>query len=245
MWCFWSSKGGVGCTVVATGAALGLAARRPTLLVDLGGDVPAVLGQRVEGFGLADWLDAVAPPPDALARIEIAVGEGLAVLPWRGEHERSADPSASTVSDNPDVSATGTPDLWADPSETLARMIALDHREVVVDLGQLDRSESGSARSGLVNRLLSLASRSTLVTRPCYLAIRSAERHRCPDDVVMVGRQGRSLGASDVQSAIGAPVVAKVRWDAAVARAVDAGLAVSRLPRSLRLLADLSAEVVA
>ena len=44
---------------------------------------------------------------------------------------------------------------------------------------------------------------------------------------------GRSLTRHDVAAALGAPVVAVVEIDPAVARAVDAGLLASRLPRGL------------
>lgn len=91
--------------------------------------------------------------------------------------------------------------------------------------------------------LLEAGGRSVLVTRGCYLALRRAARvgHR-PDGVVLVAEPGRSLGARDVGRAIGAPVIAVVSVDPAVARAVDAGLLTARLPRLLsrevRRLAD-------
>ena len=50
----WSAKGGSGTTVVA--GALAVAAPTPTLLVDLAGDVPLVLGTPVPpGPGLGEW----------------------------------------------------------------------------------------------------------------------------------------------------------------------------------------------
>jgi hypothetical protein len=51
--------------------------------------------------------------------------------------------------------------------------------------------------------------------------------------VVLVTEPGRSLGRTDVERAIGAPVVADVAVDPQVARAVDAGLLLHRLPRGL------------
>src|SRR5690606_18362557 len=75
----WSTKGGSGTTVVAATAAL-LAAGRPggALLVDLGGDLPAVLGQAdPDGPGVADWLDAgPSVPADGLARLEVELAPG-------------------------------------------------------------------------------------------------------------------------------------------------------------------------
>ncbi|MGI9032065.1 MAG: hypothetical protein ACR2HP_19110 [Ilumatobacteraceae bacterium] len=103
----------------------------------------------------------------------------------------------------------------------------------VVDAG------TGAPPAGLVEA----GGRSVLVTRGCYLGLRRAARvgHR-PDGVVLVAEPGRSLGASDVGRAIGAPVIAVVSVDPAVARAVDAGLLTARLPRLLlrevRRLAD-------
>jgi hypothetical protein len=51
--------------------------------------------------------------------------------------------------------------------------------------------------------------------------------------VVLVTEPGRALDRGDVERVVGAPVRAEVAVDPAVARAVDAGLLVSRLPRGL------------
>ena len=78
------------------------------------------------------------------------------------------------------------------------------------------------------------AEQSLLVTRPCYIALRRAQQLDIrPTGVVLVDEPGRALTSSDVEHALGVPVVAEVRLDPAVARAVDAGLLVARLPRSL------------
>ena len=42
--------------------------------------------------------------------------------------------------------------------------------------------------------------------------------------MILVAEPGRSLRSSDVERAVGAPVVATVSLDPAIARAVDAGL---------------------
>ena len=53
----WAAKGGSGTTVVA--AALAIASPTPTLLVDLDGEVPTVLGMpQPDRPGVADWLEA-------------------------------------------------------------------------------------------------------------------------------------------------------------------------------------------
>jgi hypothetical protein len=81
--------------------------------------------------------------------------------------------------------------------------------------------------------LLAESTRGLLVTRPCYLALARACRLRRPDGVILVEEPGRSLTAADVSRAIGAPVLARVTVDPAIARAVDAGLLAARLPAAM------------
>lgn len=80
------------------------------------------------------------------------------------------------------------------------------------------------------------AEHSLLVTRPCYIALRRAQRVDVrPTGIVLVDEPGRALTADDVERALGVPVIAEVHLDPAVARAVDAGLLAARLPRSLTI----------
>lgn len=74
-----------------------------------------------------------------------------------------------------------------------------------------------------------------LVTRPCYLALRRAMTGGTirPDGLVVITEPGRALTVEDVAEVIGAPVRAVIPQDPAVARAIDAGLLASRLPRTL------------
>jgi len=73
-----------------------------------------------------------------------------------------------------------------------------------------------------------------LVVRPCYLALRRAARlHSRPRGVVLMKEPGRALTARDVQSVVGAPVVAELTVEDGVARSVDAGLLATRLPKQL------------
>ncbi|MET0145171.1 MAG: hypothetical protein ABW328_10360, partial [Ilumatobacteraceae bacterium] len=78
------------------------------------------------------------------------------------------------------------------------------------------------------------AVRSLLVTGAWYRGLRRglALRHR-PDGIVLVAEPGRTLGRGEIEQSIGAPIVASVSTDPAIARAVDAGLLASRLPRVL------------
>lgn len=207
----WSPKGGSGTTVIACGLAAVLARSDPgagALLVDLSGDATAVLGvPEPAGPGLAEWLAAGADVgAGALARLEVGVSTGLGLLAWK--------PSA--------------PGLGAGigRAETLVEALAAENRVVVADCG------AGVTGPGLA--LAAGAQESLLVLRPCYLALRRALAAPVrPSGVVLVTEQGRTLGRRDVEDVLGVPVRAEVAVDAAVARAVDAGLLARRVPRSL------------
>ena len=196
----WSAKGGSGTTVVA--AALALGCPTSSLLVDLDGELPMVLGlPDPGGQGVADWL---ASDADAAALGDLGV---------MAERTTTLVPRGTTEVDR-------TSPRWP---ELLAWLAGQGH--VVVDAG---------TRPPVVERPPP-GVRSLLVTRPCYVSLRRAmavaER---PDGVVLVVEPGRALGSRDVEHALGAPVVARVSHDPAIARAVDAGLLRARLPRLLR-----------
>jgi hypothetical protein len=196
--------------VTAAAVALLGAAGADVLLVDLTGEQPDLLGLgSVDDPDLGDWLTHTgAPPPDALARLERPVTAGLRLL--------------TTGADGVPCSEVGRPRL-----ELLARLLADDHRLVVVDLGRWqDRWYP----------LHQAAGKRILVTRACYLALRRASAGPVPTGAVLVQEPGRALGRGDVSEVIGAPVLAVVPVDPVVARVVDAGLLASRLPRPLRRL---------
>lgn len=209
MLCFFSAKGGSGCSVSAAAAALQAARSGPTLLVDLAGDQPGILGITADGDGLGAWYEADAPPPDALSRLEVAVAPNLRLLPL-GVRRAVASPAQYRV---------------------LASLLAEDSRTVVVDVG----CDSIPAVA-----LLGAATRSVLVTRACYLALRAAGYGPNADEILLIEEPGRALGKSDISAALGLPVSVTVPWDPAIARAVDAGLmSTQRIPRSLRKVENL------
>jgi hypothetical protein len=221
----WTVSAGSGTSVVAAGLAL-VAASRPdgALLVDLGGDQPAILGCREpEGPGVLDWMvEGGTAPPDALGRLEIDVAPGLRLLP-AGQ-----------------ATATATRGIEG-RAALLATALASGSRSVIVDAGPAGQTcpcngvhASRHPRTVLFQALQPRAQRSLLVVRPCYLALRRVSRAPVDvDAVVLVAETWRALAAEDVAAVVEAPVVAEVPVEAAIGRAVDAGILAARLPRAL------------
>ena len=203
----WSLKGGVGTSVVAATLALRTAESGvECLLVDLGGDQPAVLGTATPtGPGVGDWLPAGADVPvDALSQLEVPVVDRLSLLPLG---ETTAVPSADRLA-------------------VLAAVLSATSRACVVDAGPTAAPDRWWVGSGA----------SLLVVRPCYLALRRVGQVDSGTEIVLVEEPGRALRAADVGAATGARIRCRLAWDPAVARAVDAGLLATRLPRSTRPL---------
>jgi MinD-like ATPase involved in chromosome partitioning or flagellar assembly len=200
----WSVKGGSGTTVVASTIALMRAAesQRGALLVDLAGDVPAVLGlAESSGPGINDWFaNCDHGSRMTLQSIAIQATANLQIIA-RGSKQLDAKENRNF-------------------SELCAALKTFD-LPIIVDAG-----------CGLPSPdLLAQASSSLLVTRPCYLSLRrAAQLSVSPTGIVLINETGRALGKHDVEAVIGAPVVAEISFDAAIARAVDAGLLASRIP---------------
>lgn len=200
----WSPKGGVGTSVVAAALALRAASDgAETLLVDLAGDQPAVLGVDIDGReGVGDWLSAGDDVPiDALAALEVPVTDRLWLLP-RGSR------------------------FATDRLRVLGALIGAGRRTVVVDAGV--GADTGWAPPGHC---------SILVLRACYLAARRAGTVDPATRLVVIDEAGRALRPADIAAAVGVECWVRLPADPAVARAVDAGLLATRLPRSLRPLA--------
>jgi len=252
MICCWSSKGGSGTSVVAAALAIA-AARRPngSLLVDLCGDQPAVLGRaEPDGPGVLDWLaDGVDAPPDALGRLEIDVVPGLRLLPAGSADDLDAASASASASapGSPGGSggaargatrgATGAAGRGrrsrerdrSEQAELLVSLLGSQQRQVVVDAGRIDGSSASCARLLATSAVVSL-----LVVRPCYLALRRVVASGVrPTAVVVVTEPWRALTSADVADVVGAPVVAEIAVEGSVARSVDAGLLATRLPRPL------------
>jgi cellulose biosynthesis protein BcsQ len=206
--CCWSVKGGSGTTVVAASLALlAASASHDALLVDLAGDAPAALGlPEPSGPGVREWMAASTEvEADALDHLTVAASPSLRLLP-------------SGHAPLTDVAARARVEL-------LGRTLRDRPEAVVVDLGV-----PNPALLPLVNR----ADTSLLVLRACYLALRRAQAAPArPTGIVLVNEPGRALGRREVEDVIGVKVLAEIDLDPTIARAVDAGLLASRLPRTL------------
>ena len=211
----WAAKGGSGTTVVA--AALALSSRRSSLLVDLDGEIPAVLGlPEPDRPGVADWLgerSAAGSAGQPHGRHRPAAPGCCHGVPWR---VTAAIPPTSAARMTPPT------DRWDELGRWLHDWSTHGDCDVTVDAG------TGEPPAGLVAH----ADRSLLVTRPCYLSLRRAVHAATrPTGIVLVDEPGRALSQRDVEHALGVAVEATVSLDPAVARAVDAGLLATRLPR--------------
>ena len=201
----WSVKGGSGTTVVASTLALVQAEQSPrgALIVDLAGDVPAVLG--------------------------LAEPSGIGVGEWFAQNENSSRMSLQSIA----IQATANLQLISRGAATIDT--TANFVELCASLATFDMPVVIDAGCGVVSAdLLARASSSLLITRPCYLSLRrAAQLNVAPTGIVLVNEPGRALGKRDVESVIGAPVIAEITFDASISRAVDAGLLASRLPSLL------------
>lgn len=202
----WSVKGGVGVTSVAALLAIATAERaEEAVLIDLCGDIPALLGvdESELGPGIVDWCATARADPAALARVEIEARAGLRFVP-RGSGQLVGD------------------------AASLIDALAISQRRVIVDCGVVD--DTASFRRDAVT----LATTSLLVVRECFLNLRAVQRSTLePTGVVVVKEPRRHLGRVDVEAATNAPVLAELAFDPSIARSIDCGLIRSRLPRSL------------
>jgi len=197
----WSVKGGSGTTVVASTIALMRAAesQRGALLVDLAGDVPAVLG--------------------------LAESSGPGINDWFANCDHGSRMTVQSIA----IQATANLQIITCGSKQLDAKENRNFTELCAALKSFDLPIIVDAGCGLPSPdLLAHASSSLLVTRPCYLSLRrAAQLSVSPTGIVLINEAGRALGKHDVEAVIGAPVVAEIDFDSAIARAVDAGLLAS------------------
>jgi MinD-like ATPase involved in chromosome partitioning or flagellar assembly len=201
---FFSVKGGSGTTVTAAATALALAERHGRALI----------------------VDLCGDVPAALGMSEPT---SPGINDWLNEHSTADDESLLLLSHPADLgllavhrgseAVLGLP-RWAE----LASILESLPMPVVVDAGTRH----------IPDEFVDMASERLLVIRPCYLSLRRAISVPRAHGVVLVNEAGRALTAHDVESVLTTKVVATIPYDAAVSRAVDAGLLAARMPALLR-----------
>ncbi len=203
----WSPKGGSGTSVVVTGLALSARARhpsRPTYIVDLDGDVPAIAGCGDPVTGLSEWI--TQPSLFSLDDVLLEISPNLFVIP-RGH------------SPLPEVTSSA----WSRLALELGPR-SENGAAIVVDCG----------RDPIAHELRTAVSRHILITRPCYLSLRRSRLFENSfDSVIVIEESHRVLTSADVQSVLGVPIAARIPLTSDIARRVDAGVIISRPPRQL------------
>lgn len=176
-----------------------------------------------EQHGEASIIDLCGDVPSVLGMAEPT---GRGIRDWLSSPDRDTQElfnlrvsATSRLHVIPAGSATSFND------DSLEDLMSTSHSHpVVIDFGLLQPPAS----------IRDAAHTDWLVVRPCYLALRRAARlHSRPRGVVLMKEPGRALTARDVQSVVGAPVVAELTVEDGVARSVDAGLLATRLPKQL------------
>ncbi|MFN3256668.1 MAG: hypothetical protein ACE37B_13330 [Ilumatobacter sp.] len=212
----YSAKGGSGTTVVV--ALAGMACDRPTLLVDLDDELDVALGLAPHDRpGVADWVTSAAPSAH-LDDLLITLNTSTTLLTSRTT--RAGRPRGGPLPSGGELHAR-----WEAFAEWSRSWASANGGVVLLDAGT----------QPVPAPLAAVLDERWMITRPCYLSLQRATRLPMrPTGVVLITEPGRSLVASNVEAAVGAPVIASTPWDPAVARAVDAGLlAGGRVPRSI------------
>ena len=225
----WSTKGGSGVTATAAMLALGAGDAAPdggrTVLVDACGDAIGALGAQVprESPGLADCCGSDEPVSAKLAqRLPRQVTNSMSLLHYGDGVITDGDRAAATA-----LAAAANADT------------------LIMDLGCLSRPGPARPRDdephppepelAARRRMADGVDHSILVTRACYLSLRRVAM--CPvrpTGVILIEEPGRALTSASVENAVGAPVVAIIPHDPAVARSIDAGLTSLGVPSEIR-----------
>jgi len=219
----WAAKGGSGTTVVT--ATLALESSRPALLVDLAGELPAVLGMSApDRPGVGDWLDADGTQ-NQLGDLIVEIDDVTSFLPHRSTTQSSSvGTPPNNPADNP-ASRIPTEGRWLQLAAWFDDWEQSHDGDVWIDAGT--GSPPGPLADAVTHRWL--------VTRACYLSLRRAAAGPIrPTGVLLLDEVGRALRPRDIERSLAAPIVGRLPIDPKVARAVDAGLLVSRPPHTIR-----------
>ena len=242
----WSPKGGVGTTTVVAGLAAHCFGRIPVLIVDLGGDVAAMLGCEPPETGWGDWVTAQAAPasgalirssslvaPDVRLLAPGRVGQSQLMGRFGGRVGRTNGwPSSDGLEGEPghaDARTSSSAFVNGSVSRAFWQQLSGFDGMVIID--------AADGRHLLVDWFTVHGAQVWMTMRGCYLGMRRAAHARTalgpPDGIVWVSEAGRAIRSADAQKVLRAPVVADVPWRPAIARAVDAGLILRRPPEAL------------
>ena len=97
-------------------------------------------------------------------------------------------------------------------------------------------TETAGLPSCVDSALVEVSDLSVVVIRACYLALRRGaadELVKGASGIVVMEEAGRALGTREVADVLGVPVLATIPVRAAIARVIDAGVLVARLPETL------------
>lgn len=103
--------------------------------------------------------------------------------------------------------------------DALATAIGALPHDVIIDAGTTYVPE---ALTRSVNNV-------SMVVKPCYLSLRRASRLARPSNVFVIKEENRALTVKDVGNVLGVPIAAEIPYEAAISRAVDAGLLTARV----------------
>lgn len=160
---------------------------------------------------------------DVPAAIGMAEPHGPGINDWLNE-DNIGDPQQMVMLGTPVIPGlvvlhrgarfvTGEP-RW----EALATAISSLPHDVIIDAGTTYVPE---VLTQAVNNV-------SMVVKPCYLSLRRASRLPRPSNVFVIKEDNRALTVKDVGNVLGVPVAAEIPYEAAISRAVDAGLLTAR-----------------
>jgi hypothetical protein len=185
--------------------------RQPTTTKGAGAVGVVTLYAAKGGQGCTTTAVALAVLVARRVPVTLVAHDPAAVLAVAG---RRVEADTTPVAVAPGVVLTGDP-----PASAAGSLVVCD-----AGLAPPDPSTAGDASRGPAY----------LITRPCFLALRAAAAHPVrPAGVVLVDEPGRAIGLADVETVLGVPVVATVPVTPEIARVIDAGLLVHRLPAPL------------
>lgn len=160
---------------------------------------------------------------DIPAAIGMAEPHGPGINDWLNE-DNVGDSQQMVMLGNPVVPGLvvlhrGSRFVTGEPRwDALAAAISSLPHDVIIDAG-----------TTFVPEVLTQAVQNiSMVVKPCYLSLRRASRLARPSNVFVIKEENRALTVKDVGNVLGVPIAAEIPYEAAISRAVDAGLLTAR-----------------